>query len=295
MLFYSAYRNTEKAKKTVILFHVCASFIYLSLYHSPMRHVFTGEYGEINMDAVTLGYNNPNLTAMFLLVCVIGLVTGVFYFKAPIAKVLLSADAVYMSWILLQTRSRAADLILVAFLVMSIVAIKKEITKRWCNAAFIVPLIYLIIPLISAEIVQISFQGESLYNGREMIYAGYLEQLNLASLLLGDMNTFCFGNLHNGYISIAASVGIPACLCYVHFMKTCLSWNIPMSNAPKYERIAFVGFLCLIMQTSAESSFLVGGSMFAMLVFSVYILFAKPYQKSNHQENSQNGISTCAW
>ena len=95
------------------------------------------------------------------------------------------------------------------------------------------------------------------------------------------MNTFAFDNLHNGYLAIAASAGLFTCVYYSRFLTHCVLKSMPISGTPNYERVAFVGFLCLILHTGAEASYLTGGVNYAFLVFSIFALFAKPYPTVN--------------
>lgn len=273
MLLYSVvYQIDAKARVVVLLFNIAASLIFIQLYNSDRRCVFEGPYGEVQLDVVTLGYPNANQTAMYLFLCIVSLVVGVFYFKSVFLKVVFAADAACLTWFLQQTGARAAILALIAFLVLSWFTGRHEMSNVWVIAALFIPILYvLILPLAS----NITVLGESMFNGRETVFGRYFSQLNVGTFLVGDMNQFKFENLHNGYVAIAASVGVPACISYIHLMKTCLQSNRPKYGAPTFERVAFVGFLCAVMYTSAEAAFFVGGSTYAMLVFSVCVLFVK--------------------
>lgn len=274
MLLYSAvFQIDARAKTAMLIFELMASAIFIQLYNSDRRCVFWGPYGEVQLDVVTLGYSNANQTAMYLFLCAVGLVAGVFYFKPILVKMLFAADALCMVWFLQQTGARTAILLFVVFLVLIFVAGKREVSDVWIYIALLAPLVYvLILPLAS----DVTVMGESVFNGREAVYNRYLGNLTFGSFFLGDMNRFKFENLHNGYIAIAASVGVPACAGYVHLLKACLQSNRPRLGAPAFERVAFLGFLCAVMYTSAEAAFFVGGSTYAMLVFGLCVLFAKP-------------------
>jgi len=273
MLLYSTvFQIDSRAKTTVLVFNLLASLVFIDLYNSDKRYIFEGDYEIINLDVITLGYSNPNRTAMYLFLCTVCLVAGVFYFKNVLLKAVFAADAACMAWFLWQTGARTAMLLLVVFGVLVWISGKREIPKIWIIIALFVPLLYiLLLPLAPTW----TFLGEALFNGREEVYNRYFNNLTFRSFLLGNMNRFQFANLHNGYLAIAASVGVPACIGYAHLLKTCMQINNPKQNAPAFERVAFIGFLCSVMYTGAEAAFFVGGSTYAMLVFSVCVLFAK--------------------
>lgn len=271
------FRIDQKAKSVVYGFNVLYSLVFVFLYHSDLRHAYESAYGATKIAQVTLGYANPNQTAMFLFLCVICLASGMLYVKPKYLKLFFAVDGCYLSWIMLQTESRAAIFLLVAFAIMVAIARKREITTRWINFAFSVPLAYvLLLPVLSFLDWDIVVLNETIFNGREIIYNRYFQNLNITTFLFGDLNTFQFENLHNGYIAISASTGIVTCVSYGKFLKSNLIWDLPTRTAPMHERMAFVGFLCVIMYTCAEAAFFVGGSHYAFLLFSLFVLFAKP-------------------
>jgi hypothetical protein len=274
MLIYSAVFEIETRSKTAILItNFLLSLIFIDLYNSDKRYVFEDVYGLTELDSLTLGYPNPNQTAMYLFLCTIGLAVGAFYFKRWLVKAFFAADAVCMAWFVSLTDSRTALVLLVVFALLIWVTGKRAVTGLWVDVALLIPLLYvLVLPLASS----VTVMGESMFNGREAIFNRYLGNLSIGSFFLGDMERFRFDNLHNGYVAIAASVGVPACLGYVHLLKTCLQINRPGHGTPAFERAAFAGLLCAIMYTAAEAAVFVGGSNYAMLVFGVYVLFARP-------------------
>ena len=283
MLAYKDFfRIDDRAKSVVYMFNALYSLVFIFLYHTDKRHAYEGGYGLSHITEVTLGYSNPNQAAMFLFLCVIGLVSGIFYTKSKYMRLFLIADGGYLAWIMLQTESRATILLFAAFIVLSLLAVKREISRRWINFAFMVPLSYvLLLPLFSFLNWDFVFLNETFFNGREKIFLRYFDQLNVVTFLLGDMNTFAIENLHNGYIAISASAGALTCVSYVKFLRSNLVWNRPTKTAPVSERIAFVGFLCAVMYTCAEAAFFVGGSHYAFLLFSLFVLFARSSPTSN--------------
>lgn len=286
MLFYGLMKKDERIKRTIILFHILTSILYIGLYCSDLRHALKTQYGIAYVVEVTLGYANANQAAMYLLVCAIGLMAGVFYFRRPGVKIVLIVDTICIAWILWQTDSRAA-IIAIVTIILILITLKWRITKLWVQIIFLIPLVYLLLPLLDSSVTSLRFMNDLLFNGREVIYRRYFDNLDFMLVLVGDMNTFAFDNLHNGYLAIAASVGLFTCVYYLRFLTHCVLISMPVSGTPNYERVAFVGFLCLILHTGAEASYLTGGVNYAFLVFSIFALFAKPYPTVNSTEEVQ--------
>lgn len=268
----------EKAKEILILTGVVLSLIFIDLYHSDMRHVFTGYYGDTNIAEVTLGYPNPNQAAMYLFVCVIDLLAGVFYFKKKAVKILLCLDMAYICWILVQTESRTAVLSVIILFALTILAQKQKLPKKSVSIAVLVPLAYAIGAMFFETFFQdVTLWGDALFNGRESIFDRYLDNLNVLSFLFGDFGRFRFDNLHNGYVSIAATAGVFAAVFYITFIKRCMEYIFQTAFAKKYTAVGFAGFLCIILYSSSEAAFFVGGSTYAYLISMVFMLCSQPY------------------
>lgn len=278
MLGYSGlFRIDSRAKTVIYIYYILLSVLLIRLYHSDLRHAYDGGYGVAQIREVTLGYANPNQAAMYTLLSTMALFSGVFYFKSKYMKAFLLADGFYMAWIMMQTESRTVLILIVTFAVLTIISLRRELPEKCVDWAIALPAIYLfLLPIMDFLQQSFTFQGEGIYNGRERIFERYYDRLNILTFLIGDMNTFQFTNLHNGYLAIAASVGVIACICYVYFLRLILSRNRPDANSPVNERVAFIGALCTVMYVSTEAAFMVGGSNYAFMLFSLYVIFAKP-------------------
>lgn len=278
MLIYSMlFRIDERCKDVIFIYGVMISLLFIHLYHSDLRYKYTDAYGVTYMDAVTLGYPNPNQTAMYLFLCATILFIGAIYIKSKYLKCFFALDGCYISWIMLQTEARTAALLLAAFGALSVVAMRRRITVRWVNLALFAPAGYVLLwPILRLLQQDVTILNDSIFNGRELIFARYFDNLNLIMFLFGDLSTFRLENLHNGYIAIAASMGMVVCIGYVLLFKSCILRNLPDTNMPAHIRVAFVGVLCAIMYTCGEAAFFVGGSNYAIMFFALYVLTMMP-------------------
>jgi len=281
MLVYTAlYSIPPKARLAIMLTNIALSFVFIQLYHSGFRHWAEDAYGEYTSTAVTLGYSNPNQTALFLLSCFIGLVVGVFYFKTQTVKCLLCIDALYIAWILYGTESRTTFLAVLLFLGMIVAKRLWGWSKKWTNVAVLIPLGYAVLALFFiAYFGGVELWGESFFNGREDIYQQYLDNLSVVNFIFGDFNEFKFSNLHNGYVSVAATAGVFTVWFFIKLIKKSMDSNFETAMSGGYSSVAFFGMLCIILCSSTEAAYFVGGSTYAFLVFTIFAMFAHPYAK----------------
>ena len=263
---------SDKTRKIVLLSNIVVSGEYIFLYNSPLRHMFVSEYGTANISSVTLGFPNPNQTAIMLFVCCVLLFVSLFFFRNKLARTLIFADLVYVAYITFETDSRTAVLLLAVFIFLSIVSFRKRLPKIITSLSLISPAVYLFLAMTAATALDfIQIGGHNIFTGRQNIYAKYFDNLNALNFLFGDFDTFKFENLHNGYISIAATVGIVALIAYYVFFRKTLMGARGVLNT-KYQSAAYCGLLCLMIYVCTEAGLVVGGAMYAYLVSMVFYM-----------------------
>lgn len=268
----SAVGVTEKTRKTVLIANFIASLEYILLYHSNLRNAFETQYGTANIPSVTLGFSNPNQTATFLFVCLVLLFVSLAFFKSKAMRVLLVADILYISFILYKTDSRTAIVLLVAFIALSLWSLKRKFSALFTELCLLAPFFYMILALAFTSLFEnIKIMGDSIFTGRENIYLRYFENLDPIKFLFGDFSGFKFENLHNGYISVAATVGIAVLILYYTLLRKSLLSSCD-KNLSSYASIAYCGLLCIVIYTSTEAGFLVGGTTYAFMSAMMFIM-----------------------
>ena len=266
-------------RKIVFVCNFIMSLQYILLYHSSLRHAFQGPNGIVNIESVTLGFPNPNQTATMLLVCVILLFAAIFFFTNKAVRAVFFADFAYLSYIMFQTDSRTSLLLLLLFMVLSFFAIKKRLPKIMTELSLLAPIVYLVLAIAFVSVLEfIQVSGDNIFTGRENIYARYFDNLTLVNFLFGDYAEFQFENLHNGYISIAATLGIVVLIAYYVFLRKIL-FDAYKLLKKGYESVTYCGLLCLIICMSTEAGFFVGGSMYAFLIAMVFFLIPHAEEK----------------
>ena len=121
--------------------------------------------------------------------------------------------------------------------------------------------------------------GENIFNGREDMFDDYFRKLDGFTLLFGDFWGYEFGNLHNAYLSIVATAGVGTLILYMRMLKKHVHENYVLGFDRFYERVAFFGFLCVILYSSTEAAGLLGGTNYAFMNLSVFAYFSKPFAK----------------
>ena len=263
---------SDKTRRLVLISNIAVSGEYIFLYNSPLRHVFVSEYGTKNISSVTLGFPNPNQTAIMLFVCCVLLFISLFFFENKVARALIFADLVYVAYIMFETDSRTAVLLLAVFVVLSLVSFKKRLPKIITSLSLISPAVYLLLAMTAVTALDfIQIGGHNIFTGRQNIYAKYFDNLNVLNFLFGDFDTFRFENLHNGYIAIAATTGIVVLIAYYVFLRKTLMGARGVLDK-KYESAAYCGLLCLMIYICTEAGLVVGGAMYAYLIAMVFFM-----------------------
>lgn len=269
-IYYKNVSNKRKVKDFVYKSYTVFSLFYIYLSLTPLSHRGYSKWGTYE-GYLTLGYNNPNETGMYLLICFIVILSATMFYEKKFIKVFLWLNMVYLLYLINQTNSRTC--LLVALFVLVVTFTRKKIKKWHIITIMLVPFIFMILNLVYTEwISEIIILGNSAESGRNHIYEYYLANLNGISFLIGDFSSYRFSNTHNAYISILATVGLLGFLPFFLFFQTTLFWIKEHCLGQKSQQVAFIGLIGIIIHSSAEAAFLVSGLIFASSVGILYLL-----------------------
>lgn len=283
-LLYLDYLKPDKwTLHFIFLLSVIASLFFAALSFSSLRYAGYENYVGTSGAWMTLGYENPNQTAMYLLVTQIILLGAFYYYSKKSIRFLLFADVMYMGWLIIQTSSRTCIMISVLILVIGVLRKKFNIQKYIVTAILILPLLFFVLypylfgsgPVNSLEIV-----GKTDYSARGEIFRSAFTSVS-NRFLLGDFSKYQLENLHNGPLSVYASLGlIGLIIFYIYYLRAyyrILSYGFQCQTA----FIAFLGLLSVFIHSCTESSFLTGGAMYAGSL-SVLILLTRTEGRERH-------------
>ena len=121
MMVYLSFNEIEEiTKKTLLIANLLLSFIFIMLSRTSMAYRFEGPFFTVYTDELTLGYTNPNQTAIYLFICALNLIVGFFYFRNRLIKLLFCADFLYMVYLMNETKCRTSILLIAVFIVLVI-------------------------------------------------------------------------------------------------------------------------------------------------------------------------------
>ena len=275
--------DLKSVKRFICVIYFLISLVFIALSFTHYRNIGYDDWG-VYYGAVTLGYANPNETAMYLLFCILILVYTRLSSTKFFSKRLLELDILYLCYLLLETECRAVLVSLVFVLVSYFIVKKPGIRKSLVFLSMCIPVIYILLALFSGSIHNMTFMGEDLFNTRDEMYREIFSQSDLFDLLLGDYAEYHFQNEHNGYMSILATAGIFGLVSYVTLTYKALTKNI-REHKTSAELWALCGVLGIIVFSSTEAALLVSGSVYANGIGFLSVLM-----RHDLPEEQQNGI-----
>lgn len=289
-LFLGSFANVNSAniRKTVYGCFALLAVYYVVLSFSRLSHVYYGNYGSIIASYLTLGYDNPNETSIHLFSCMIVLVSASYACRQRWKRFIVQVEIIAIMLLILGTQSRTGIVAMVFLIVFVCFFRNRKLPSVVCGLSFMMPLVFIIISLWSVS-SNWSLLGDAFDTGRGEIYREVLNNIGIISFLFGDYN-FEFQNLHNGFWAVFGTLGfIGVTLFFVFLYKNIRNvWSIVKWD--KVSKAALIGLMLLIVNSSTEATYFVGGSSFAAEVIAVYLLCVCNYEecirKEGHYEST---------
>ncbi len=275
--------KSKRPAEVFIWVQYILSFYYLYLSRTDKAYLFRGYYGVIELEELTLSYNNPNETSMYLICCLLTLLAAISFYKQIWLKIIFifNAAAVFNLIFLTQCRAGiiAASLAVIGLLLHKFIKVKMWFTRL---AMFVPAVMVVLIYFFNDMLIEIKILGESFESGRKSVFDSLFNNLNSFEFFSGDFANYAFENLHNVYISIFATIGIFGTLFYILFFDKMFKTFARKKVQPEsYQKMAYICLLILIIYSSVESALFCSGSAFAMCFISLYTLFALKKEKTN--------------
>ncbi len=278
MTSYSEIKN-DAIKKAIYVCYTILSVYYIILSLSSRSNVYYNEYGPHTMPFLTLGYANPNETAMLLFVCVVVLVSYFGQLKKLWTKILLGLDIAWLFVLIFLTLSRTATILCVVFVIAVFFYRKKTVPYWICAVALLAPLVYVLFTVNFSEVMKnLNVLGETAETGRLDIYKTVLENMNFKRLIIGDFS-YRFQNLHNGYMSIFATTGLLGASAFILFLYMKYNDLHRFAKDIYQNKAALIGLCAMVFYTSVEAALITAGSVYAASVISVYFLCISKAEK----------------
>lgn len=273
--FFFASFNKCNSKSIVRAIYAC--FVLLSIAYNifstmPIAHIYYDEYGQRQMKFLTLGYNNPNETAMYLFSCIIVLVVLCSKLKSHLLQLTVLVDIVTLLRLLILTQSRTAMLGCSIFIIWILFFQKWAQSKYARRLSLLVPLFFVLLSFLNQTWdLKFNVLSENIDTGRSDIYMRALKNANLFHLIFGQFS-FQFQNLHNAYWSIFATIGIVGFGAFFLLLNLKLYEIQKMIQGGMKTSIALIGLFSITIYTSTEAAFFTAGGAFATAVISIFLL-----------------------
>lgn len=282
--FYLLYVDYLKPDKrmihTIFFVNILISIVYILLSLSKYSYMGYEKFIGTNNAWLTLGYDNPNQTAMYLVINLIVLLCSFHYVKKRSIQLVIVLFILYIGVLLIKTSSRTCILIGAIIFFIDLIKRNFKISKVIVIGMLFLPFVFMLIyPFLYKHnlLYFFSFGGKTDYESRSQIFQSVLNQVG-SNFLFGKFGKYQLQNLHNGTLSVYASIGLVGLvLFYIFYIRAYLKI---ISNGIK-SKVAFIsllGLLSVFLHACTEGAFLVGGSVFAGSL-SVLIYLTKFVEK----------------
>lgn len=277
---------TKSLKRFIFGTSLVGAFVFIGFSLIPSI-----AYSDPDLGSLTLGFNNPNETAIYLMSTVCMLVLLFDTLKRWLYKVPLILVIGYLLYLLYCTESRTA-LIATAIVLLYQIFARQWVLPRWViPVAVVSPVVFLLVyaflwqnvpALYDAEIL-----GKEFFSGREQYFVDKLLELR-TNWLFGDVGLYYFTNMHNGPLAIVASMGVFGFVAHVVYMVYTLCCYHPHIRT-KSQTIALIVILAIFVHSSAEATFIVGGAHYSIIVATFFLLLKDEWQSEQISITEENG------
>ena len=254
-------------------------FIYLS---------FTSyAYDSEIIGSLNLGYSNPNVAAIYILLNLAVLITYFDKNEKLFVKLIIFASGAYLFYLLYLTDSRMCFISALVILVYRFFTPKWQIPKWTILPMQLIPLVFMFWYVYLYQQnggVTTDFMGKDFFSGRESHFVLMFEFLQ-ENLLLGDFGVHYFKNAHNGPLAVLLNTGIVGYSFYTLFVTRTL-YKYHGDIKTYRQKIALVVIYAIFIHGSAEAPMFIGGAMYSILVATIYWIL-KGDGVNDHQATNQ--------
>ncbi len=256
-------------------------YVLLCVYfaNSPFAHAYrvSNQFvtnAQINLNALTMGYNNPNEASLYLLIAFIFVFSAVFAYRKLLVRGFFLIEALYVLYLIEQTESRATLLLALFILCTTFFCNRTVSSKRFFDVVFLIPIVFAIFLAFFPSIYQLwVVLGESFDSGRGQLFGEILSNMTPFTFLIGNYSRYGLANAHNAYISIFATFGFPALVAFVCIIKKSYVFLGGRVTEQKAAIVLFWGLVALVFYSAVEAFVFTSGSFCAASFFLLFVLY----------------------
>ena len=275
ILLFKSTVNVKTIKVAIYVANAVFLLLWTVLFFIPsISHAFYNEFGKQTIEELTLGYDNPNQTGMYLVVSFVIALSGFRRKNNKVIQSLFLVESIWTAYLTILTLSRVCIALIIFISVVWLVGGARKAGKKTTAVILFVPLVFALLLIFGNEkFLNTILFGDTLDNGRSLMVKEFVETLNPLTFIFGNFAKFIGNNMHNGYVTIFAVTGIFGIIVYLGFLWNVLSSYLNQidNNSPS-DKIAFVGILAVILHFTVESAFLTSGMIYALFVGLLFVL-----------------------
>ena len=276
LVLYKRVEHVKRLKNAIYIANMGYVLLFVVLSRASNSHYAYGAFGIEVVDELTLGYKNANETAIYLMLSYWIMIISLFDAKRWLMKLIRLACSGILGYMLWQTGSRICIILAVAATLLFLVRRFFTVKRALRTVIILMPLVtFLVVLLFHEKIETMTLMDEALDTGRFGLYQNFVSHLRVRNVAFGNGIS---GNLHNSYISVAATYGFPVAIMYIELLHSGLR-EIEKNN--KVCRIygAYLGVLMVIAHGVAEGTLLTAGAVYAGLAGLLFVL-ARPEEET---------------
>ena len=272
IVLYRRADNISRLKTAVYIANVFYTGVYLYLRFTDKAFVYYGEYGEEIIESLTLGYGNPNETAIYLMLSFFIMLSASFAVKKRWQRCgafLLCGALFFLMW---ETECRTCIILAAIVLILTVFKYLPRLKGGVSLIVFLIPLIALVLVRAMPDTLKaMKFMGDVVDTGRYSVFDRFFAGVTISSFLFGDVARYPGSNMHNSYLSLLAMFGLLTTIMYVLFLRTSLkAYYAKLSNTQSY--VAYAGVLAVIAHGAAEGTLVMSGTVYAGMTGLLFLL-----------------------
>ncbi|MBR0449020.1 MAG: hypothetical protein IIX24_05545 [Peptococcaceae bacterium] len=263
-----------RVRDIVYTINACYPILFLYYYNSDFVHRIKSEYGDGFVKAFTLGFANPNETAMYLMVCAFLLLAAFFHYKTLYKRILFGLDFLLISFLIYKTECRIVILLMTLVLLGVVFGRKIKVGRRFIRCCFLASAGFTVILLAAPAVGRILIMNEVADTGRYQIFSRFFYNLTATSLMVGDFLKYPLNNMHNAFLGIFASFGIIVALyCWAFFCRGFSAICGEKAESLEYSSLQ-LGCCAIILHSAVEAAMFLNGAIYADIVFLMLFMTA---------------------
>ena len=245
-------------------------------------------YSHKIVGSLSLGYSNPNATAIYLLMNIALLMLYTVRIRKLVLKLFVYALCAYLLYLLYETDSRTC--LVAAVLIVAYI----QIMPKWKFPKVLLP-IFMLIPLVflffyaemykTGKYTDLTILGKEFYSGREGFFIKMLDNLK-AYWLVGDVGQHPFENMHNGPLALLSSCGVIGYLLYLRFVNNTIR-HYYREEVSHTQTVALMVILATFIHSCSEAALVVGGANYSIVMATFYWLLKGNKDDYEKQKNAQ--------